>query len=71
MERILQLIIPEDRITSYRRDDIDLYSSFTILFPNLTALENVELALQINGSVGCDRVLEEVAVGGRKNNFPA
>ena len=40
--------------------------------PNLTALENVELALQISKDpLDAQAVLEEVGLGERKNNFPA
>ena len=47
MEKILQLIIP-NQLTGYRRDDIGFVFQFYNLVPNLTALENVELALQIS-----------------------
>ena len=40
--------------------------------PNLTALENVELALQIcRDPQDARKVLEEVGLGDRLNNFPA
>ena len=40
--------------------------------PNLTALENVELALQIcRDPLDARKVLEEVGLGDRLNNFPA
>ncbi len=35
------------QLTGYRRDDIGFVFQFYNLIPNLTALENVELALQI------------------------
>ena len=35
------------QLTAYRRDDIGFVFQFYNLIPNLTALENVELALQI------------------------
>ena len=48
--------------------DITAYN----LVPNLTALENVELALQISKDpLDAQAVLEEVGLGERKNNFPA
>lgn len=50
----------------------DLFFSFIILCLNLTALENVELALQISKDpLDAQAVLEEVGLGERKNNFPA
>ena len=53
------------QLTGYRRDDIGFVFQFYNLVPNLTALENVELALDAQA------VLEEVGLGERKNNFPA
>ena len=45
---------------------------FYNLVPNLTALENVELALQIcRDPLDARKVLEEVGLGDRLNNFPA
>ena len=42
------------QLTSYRRDDIGFVFQFYNLIPNLTALENVELALaDLQGSTGC------------------
>ena len=35
------------QLTAYRRDDIGFVFQFYNLVPNLTALENVELAMQI------------------------
>jgi putative ABC transport system ATP-binding protein len=59
-------------LTAYRRDDIGFVFQFYNLVQNLTALENVELALQIcKNSLDADRVLEEVGLGERKDNFPA
>ena len=60
------------QLTGYRRDDIGFVFQFYNLVPNLTALENVELALQISKEpLDAPAVLEEVGLGGRKNNFPA
>ena len=45
---------------------------FYNLVPNLTALENVELALQIcRDPLDAKEVLEDVGLGDRLNNFPA
>ena len=58
--------------TAYRRDDIEFVFQFYNLIPNLTALENVELALQIcKDPMDAADVLEEVGLGERLNNFPA
>ena len=59
-------------LTAYRRDDIGFVFQFYNLIPNLTALENVELALQIcKDPLDARAVLEEVGLGGRVDNFPA
>ena len=60
------------RLTAYRRDDIGFVFQFYNLVPNLTALENVELALQIcRDPLDAREVLEEVGLGERLDNFPA
>ena len=59
-------------MTAYRRDDIGFVFQFYNLIPNLTALENVELALQIcKDPMDAQEVLEEVGLGERLDNFPA
>lgn len=60
------------RLTGYRRNDIGFVFQFYNLIPNLTALENVELALQIcRNPLNAQEVLEEVGLGARLKNFPA
>lgn len=60
------------QLTAYRRNDIGFVFQFYNLVPNLTALENVELALQIcRDPLDARKVLEEVGLGDRLNNFPA
>ena len=60
------------QLTEYRREDIGFVFQFYNLVPNLTALENVELALQIcRDPLDARQVLEEVGLGDRLNNFPA
>lgn len=59
-------------LTGYRRDDIGFVFQFYNLVPNLTALENVELALQIcKEPLDAKSVLEDVGLGNRLDNFPA
>ena len=59
-------------LTTYRRDDIGFVFQFYNLIPNLTALENVELALQIcKHPLDAGQVMEEVGLGHRMKNFPA
>lgn len=62
----------EKNLTAYRRDDIGFVFQFYNLIPNLTALENVELAAQIcKDPLDAESVLKEVGLGERLNNFPA
>ena len=60
------------QLTAYRRDDIGFVFQFYNLIPNLTALENVELALQIcRDPMDAEEVLRDVGLGERLSNFPA
>lgn len=60
------------QLTGYRGDDIGFVFQFYNLIPNLTALENVELALQIcKDPLDAKKVLEDVGLGDRLDNFPA
>lgn len=60
------------QLTGYRREDIGFVFQFYNLVPNLTALENVELALQIcKEPLDAREVLRDVGLGDRLDNFPA
>ena len=60
------------QLTTYRRDDIGFVFQFYNLVPNLTALENVELAMQIcKNPLDAKKVLCEVGLEDRMGNFPA
>ena len=60
------------QLTKYRREDIGFIFQFYNLVPNLTAKENVELALQIcKNPRDAETVLKEVGLGERLNNFPS
>ena len=60
------------QLTKYRREDIGFIFQFYNLVPNLTAKENVELALQIcSNPRDAETVLKEVGLGERLNNFPS
>ena len=60
------------KMTDYRREDVGFVFQFYNLVPNLTALENVELALQIcKDPLDARTVLEEVGLRERLTNFPA
>lgn len=56
----------------YRREYLGFIFQFYNLIPNLTALENVELALQIcKNPMDAQEVMEDVGLGERLDNFPA
>ena len=59
-------------LIQYRREDIGFVFQFYNLMQNLTALENVELALQIcRNPLDAETVLKEVGLEDRMDNFPA
>lgn len=60
------------KLIQYRREDIGFVFQFYNLMQNLTALENVELAMQIcKHPLDASEVLAEVGLEERMNNFPA
>lgn len=60
------------QLTAYRRTDIGFVFQFYNLVPNLTALENVELAAQVcKNSLDAAKTLDKVGLGERKGNFPS
>lgn len=60
------------QLVGYRRTDIGFIFQFYNLVPNLTALENVELAAQIcEDCLDSAQVLEKVGLLDRQGNFPA
>ena len=61
------------QLTEYRRHDVGFVFQFYNLMPNLTALENVELAQQVCRGRALDpkTVMEQVGLGQRLANFPA
>lgn len=59
-------------LTTYRRYDIGFVFQFYNLVPNLTAIENIELATQISKNpFNISETLDAVGLSDRKNNFPA
>jgi putative ABC transport system ATP-binding protein len=59
-------------LTTYRRNDIGFVFQFYNLIQNLTAIENVELAIQIcKNPLDPDKVMEQVGLKDRTDNFPA
>ena len=62
----------ERQLTGYRRHDVGFVFQFYNLVPNLTALENVELAAQIcRDPLDAAEVLKSVGLEHRMANFPA
>lgn len=60
------------QLVGYRRTDIGFVFQFYNLVPNLTALENVELAAQVcTDSLDAGETLDKVGLAERKGNFPA
>lgn len=60
------------KLGKFRREDIGFVFQFYNLMPNLTALENVQLAESVakNASIS-SKVLEQVGLKERAGNFPA
>lgn len=62
----------EKQLTAYRRYEIGFVFQFYNLIPNLTALENIELAVQIcKEYLDPEKMISEVGLSERKDNFPA
>ena len=62
----------EKQLTNYRRNDVGFVFQFYNLMPNLTALENIELASEIcKNALKPKDVLIEVGLEERMNNFPS
>ena len=60
------------QLTTYRRNEIGFVFQFYNLVPNLTALENVELASQIRSKAADPaKALQSVGLGDRLSNFPS
>lgn len=75
-----KIIVDEKRIDKlkgrelikYRRNDIGFVFQFYNLIQNLTALENVELAVQLcSDYLDPKTILEKVGLKNRMNNFPS
>jgi len=64
--------LTKKQLTIHRRKNIGFVFQFYNLMPNLTALENVELATELNkDSLKPEDVLNSVGLAGRFNNFPS
>ncbi len=59
-------------LVTYRRHDVGFVFQFYNLIPNLTALENVEIAAQLcKDPIPALKALEMVGLADKANNFPA
>ena len=59
-------------LTKYRRTKVGFVFQFYNLIPNLTAIENIELAVELcPDALQPKDVLERVGLGSRMHNFPA
>ena len=64
--------LKESQLIDYRRNDVGFVFQFYNLVQNLTALENVELAVQLcKDSFDPEKILKSVNLSDRTNNFPA
>lgn len=62
----------EKELTNYRRYDVGFVFQFYNLMPNLTALENIEIAVEISKNpLDPKEILKSVGLEERYNNFPA
>ena len=60
------------QLTDYRRHDVGFVFQFYNLMPNLSALENIELAIELcKNAFSPQEMLEKVGLGDRMHNFPA
>lgn len=65
-------LLNDKKLVYYRREDIGFVFQFYNLIQNLTAKENVELAVQIcPDHLDVDEVIDAVGLSDRKDNFPA
>ncbi len=62
----------DTELTRYRRNEVGFVFQHYNLVPNLTALENVELASEISDDpLDADEILDNVGLSQRKGNFPS
>ena len=64
--------LSKKELVEYRRHDVGFVFQFYNLIPNLTALENVEIAAQLcKDPIPAKEALRMVGLSDRENNFPA
>jgi putative ABC transport system ATP-binding protein len=64
----------EERLTLYRRERVGYVFQFFNLLPNLTAQENIEMPLLLNGVSGYGgkiiELMDSLALGGKESSYP-
>lgn len=64
--------LDDKSLTEYRRDDVGFVFQHYNLIPNLTAIENVEMASEISSNpLDPGETLKDVGLSHRLNNFPS
>lgn len=64
--------LSKKELVEYRRHDVGFVFQFYNLVPNLTAIENVEIASQLcKNPIDAKTAMEMVDLSDRENNFPA
>lgn len=64
--------LDDKSLTEYRRDDVGFVFQHYNLIPNLTAIENVEMASEISSNpLDPEETLKDVGLSHRLNNFPS
>ena len=64
--------LKEKELAEYRRSEVGFVFQFYNLIPNLTAIENVEMASQlVSDPMDPETVLKDVGLSDRQKNFPA
>lgn len=62
----------DKELTNYRRDDVGFIFQNYNLIPNLTTLENVEMAAELaQDPLDPREIIDSIGLGHRVNNFPA
>lgn len=66
--------LSEDDLARLRREKVGMIFQSFHLIPTLTALENVQVPLELRGETGADRealrLLDAVGLGDRRNHYP-
>lgn len=62
----------DKELALFRRNEVGFVFQFYNLIPNLTAIENIEMAAQLVANpMDCNKIIADVGLSERKQNFPA